>query len=61
MDWPFLCTSGDLILQPNMVFFVQTILFDSDAGLIACPGHTVRVTAQGCESLSDSSLELLVK
>ncbi len=61
IDWPFLCTGRDLILNPNMVFFLQIILFDSDAGLIACPGHTVRVNEHGCESLSASSLELLVK
>jgi len=61
IDWPFLRTGGDFILCPNMVFFLQTILFDVDAGLIACPGHTVRVTERTCESLSGDSLDLIVK
>ncbi len=60
MDWPFLRTGGDLVLRPNMVFFLQTILIDAEAELIACPGHTVRVTERGCESLSEDPLDLIV-
>ena len=60
IDWPFLHTGGDLVLRPNMVFFLQTILFNTEAGLIACPGHTVRVTDGACESLSGDALDLLV-
>jgi len=61
MDGPFLCAGGEQVLKPNMVFFLQTILFDAEAGLIACPGHTVRIAENACERLSNSSLELLVK
>ena len=61
IDWPFLSTNGDLILQPNMVFFLQTILFNVEDELIACPGQTIRVTNSACESLSTGSLDLIVK
>jgi Xaa-Pro dipeptidase len=59
IDWPFLAKNGDLILQSNMVFFLQTILFDSDKQLIACPGQTVLINDTGCEVLSRDSCELI--
>ena len=60
MDWPMLYTANPVIAQPNMVFFLHMILMDSDADRAMTLGQTVLVTDVGCESLSRSSLELII-
>ena len=45
----------------NMVFFLHVILMDSDTNHAMCFGHTVVVTAGGCESLSQRPLDLVVR
>jgi len=61
IDWPFLAKNGDLVLRPNMVFFLQTILFDSDEQLIACPGQTVLINDDACQILSNDPCDLIIK
>jgi len=61
MDWPMFYHANPVIAEPNMVFFLHMILMDSDTNQAMCFGHTVVVTATGCESLSDRSMELIVK
>lgn len=60
MDWPMFYTANPVVIQPNMVFFLHMILLDSDRGLAMSLGETVRVTEQGCESLSHLSHDLVV-
>ena len=61
MDWPMFYHGNPVIAAPNMVFFLHMILMDSDTNHAMCFGHTVVVTETGCETLSDRSLELIVK
>ncbi|UCF94258.1 MAG: aminopeptidase P family protein [Desulfobacterales bacterium] len=61
MDWPMFYHGNPVVAEPNMVFFLHMILMDSTANQAMCFGHTVLVTASGCEVLSERPLELVVK
>jgi Xaa-Pro dipeptidase len=61
MDWPMFYHGNPVIAAPNMVFFLHMILMDSDTNHAMCFGHSVVVSETGCESLSQRSLELVVK
>ena len=61
MDWPMFYHANPVIAEPNMVFFLHMILMDSDTNHAICFGHTVVVTETGCKSLSDRSMDLIVK
>jgi len=54
-------TGNPTVAAANMVFFIHIILFDSDRGLAATLGRTVRVTESGCEPLSRAPLDLPVR
>ena len=60
MDWPMLYHGNPLIAEPNMIFFMHMIFVNSDNAHAMTLGHTVRVTEDGCERLSRSSLDLIV-
>ena len=61
MDWPMFYHGNPVPATKNMVFFLHMILMDSDTNHAMCFGHTVVVTATGCESLSKHSLDLEVR
>ena len=61
MDWPMFYHGNPVIAAKNMVFFLHMILMDSDTNHAMCFGHTVVVTETGCESLSNRTLDLIVK
>ncbi|HSO20984.1 MAG TPA: Xaa-Pro peptidase family protein [Desulfosarcina sp.] len=61
MDWPMFYHGNPVVAAPNMVFFLHMILMNSDSGNAMCFGHTVVVTADGCESLSRRSMDLVIK
>ncbi|MEM7443648.1 MAG: Xaa-Pro peptidase family protein [Pseudomonadota bacterium] len=61
MDWPMLYHGNPMPAAPGMVFFVHIILFDSEAGLAATSGHTVKITETGNETLTKSPVEMVVK
>ena len=61
MDWPMLYEGNPVVAEPGMIFFMHMIIFDSDAGLAATLGHSALVTDAGCEVLSRSSTDLVVK
>jgi Xaa-Pro dipeptidase len=61
MDWPMFYHGNPVLAAENMVFFLHMILMDSDSNHAMCFGQTVVVTASGCESLSDRSMDLVVK
>lgn len=48
-------------IRPNMVFFLHMILMDSETGAAQCLGRSSVVTETGSESLSRSSLDLIVR
>lgn len=52
-------TGNPVVAQPDMVFFIHIILFDSEAGLAMTLGQTMHVTANGCERLSRMPLDLI--
>ncbi len=60
MDWPMLYHGNPLIAETNMVFFMHMIFVNSENQHAMTLGHTLRVSEDGCERLSRSSLELLV-
>jgi Xaa-Pro dipeptidase len=61
MDWPMFYHGNPVIAAENMVFFLHMILMDSNTNHAMCFGHTVVVTENGSEVLSDRSLELVVR
>ena len=61
MDWPMFYHNNPVIAAPNMVFFLHMILMDSDTNHAMCFGHTVVVTETGCETLSNRTMDLVVK
>lgn len=61
MDWPMFYHANPVVAEPNMVFFLHMILMDSETDHAMCFGHTVVVTDTGCESLSDRSMDLIVR
>ena len=61
MDWPMLYHGNPLVAEPNMVFFMHMIFVNSENEHAMTLGHTVRVTEDGCECLSRSPLDLIVK
>ncbi len=50
---------ADTIMQENMVFFLHMILMDSESGAAMCLGRTSLITANGAESLSRHSLDMI--
>ncbi|MBW2480482.1 MAG: aminopeptidase P family protein [Deltaproteobacteria bacterium] len=61
MDWPMLYHGNPVLAEENMVFFLHMILMDSTTNNAMCFGQTVVVTAAGCESLSDRTMDLVIK
>ncbi len=61
MDWPMFYHGNPVLAEANMVFFLHMILMDSTTNNAMCFGQTVVVTAAGCESLSDRTMDLVIK
>jgi len=61
MDWPMFYHGNPVLAEENMVFFLHMILMDSTTNNAMCFGQTVVVTAAGCESLSDRTMDLVIK
>jgi len=64
MDFPeeaMFFRGNPTLAAPDMVFFIHIILFDSERDLAMTSGRTLRVTAQGCETLTHAPLDLVVK
>ncbi len=60
MDWPMFYAGNSVIIEPNMIYFLHMILFDSDAQLAMTLGHTVQVTDNGLRRLSRHDTDLIV-
>jgi Xaa-Pro dipeptidase len=60
VDPPMFYSGNPLIMSAGNVFFLHMILMNSDSARAMTLGTTVLVTDSGCESLSNSSLELVV-
>ena len=52
-------TGNPVVIEPNMIYFLHMILFDQDNSLAMTLGETVRVTENGCQSLSRHGLDLI--
>ena len=61
VDWPMLYHGNPLTFDVNQVYFLHMILLNLDDGIAMNLGHSVVVTEDGCERLSRSSLDLVVK
>ncbi len=61
VDFPMFTAGNPLPMRENQVFFLHMILMDSDAGLAMTLGHSVLVTATGCERLSRHDTALLTR
>ena len=61
VDFPMFTAGNPLLMRENQVFFLHMILMDSDAGLAMTLGHSVLVTADGCEPLSRHDTTLLTR
>ncbi len=61
MDWPMFYANNPVVLQPGMVLFLHMIVYDDAQNIAMAPGHTVLVTETGCERLSRSPLDLVVR
>ncbi len=60
MDWPMFYTGNSVVVEPDMIYFLHMILFDADRSLAMTLGETVRVTEDGCQTLSRHGLDLIV-
>ncbi len=61
VDWPMLYHGNPLTFAADQVYFLHMILLNLDDGRAMNLGHSVVVTDDGCERLSRSSLDLVVK
>ena len=61
VDWPMLYTGNPLTFDVNQVYFLHMIILDLDNQRAMNLGHSVVVTQDGCERLSRSNLDLVVK
>ena len=61
VDWPMLYHGNPLTFEADQVYFLHMILLNLDDGRAMNLGHSVVVTEDGCERLSRSSLDLVVK
>ncbi len=61
VDWPMIYAANPLTIGANQVYFLHMILLDLESQRAMNLGHSVLVTDDGCERLSRSSLELVVK
>ena len=60
MDWPMFYTGNPVIVQPNMVYFLHMILFDSASSKAMTLGETVQVTEDRTSRFSRHGLDLIV-
>lgn len=60
VDPPMFYAGNPVIMEPNNIFFLHMILANSDTGRAMTLGQSILVTDSGCESLSRSSLDLVV-
>lgn len=60
-DWPMLYEGNPLTFGPDQTYFLHMIVLDFDNHMAMTLGHSVLVTETGCERLSRSGLELVVK
>jgi Xaa-Pro dipeptidase len=60
MDWPMFYADNPAVIQPNMIYFLHMILFDSENSFAMTLGETFRVTENGSQKLSRHGLDLLV-
>ncbi|MCV6592402.1 MAG: Xaa-Pro peptidase family protein [Silicimonas sp.] len=61
VDFPMFTEANPVLMQENQVFFLHMILMDSDSGHAMTLGHSVLVTADGCERLSRHGTGLLCR
>ncbi len=61
VDFPMFTAGNPLLMRENQVYFLHMILMDSDAGLAMTLGHSVLVSATGCERLSRHDTALLTR
>ena len=60
MDWPMFYHGNPVVIEPSMVFFIHTAVFDEKRSLAMAPGQSYIVSKSGPEPLSKMSLELVV-
>lgn len=60
MDWPMLFSTNPVLAEPGNVFFLHTVVLDSDRGLAMSVGRSCLVTESGREVLSKQPLDLVV-
>ena len=60
-DWPMIYEGNPLAFEAGHVFFLHMILANSDTGRAMTLGHSVLITESGCDRLSRSSLDLVIK
>ena len=60
MDWPMFYHGNPVVIEPTMVFFIHTAVFDEKRGLAMAPGQSYIVTKSGNEPLSKMPLDLIV-
>ena len=61
VDWPMLYSGNPLTFDVNQVYFLHMIILNLDDGRAMNLGHSVVVTEDGCERLSRSTLDLVLK
>jgi Xaa-Pro dipeptidase len=60
MDWPMFWHGNPVVIEPGMVFFIHTIIFDETRMLAMAPGQSYIVGEKGNEPLSKLPLDLVL-
>ena len=58
MDWPMFWEGNPVVIQPGMVFFIHTLIFDQKRMLASAPGQSYIVGPKGNEPLSKMPFDL---
>ncbi|MDA0702067.1 MAG: Xaa-Pro peptidase family protein [Proteobacteria bacterium] len=58
MDWPMFWEGNPVVIEPGMVFFIHTLIFDQQRMLAMAPGQSYIVGPKGNEPLSKMPFDL---
>jgi len=61
VDWPMIFAGNALTFEADQAYFLHMVVLDLESQKAMTLGHTVIVTANGCERLSRSSLDLVTQ
>ena len=59
MEWPWIHPGSDVVIEPNMIFYVHMLFLDQPSQCAMAIADTSLVTAGGSERLTTPPLDLI--